>query len=276
MNKFKKIMRRVVQTFKIYLPVKKTSYTSKNVIISLTSYPARFKNLHIVIRSLLHQSVRAEKIVLYLGKDSNGISLPKKLLKLQKFDFVIKYDYPDIKPHKKYFFAMQEFPEKTIITVDDDLIYDKNLVKDLLNCHEKYPSCVCARRVNLITKNKDALNMYKDWKWEYQNLLEPSFSLLATGCGGVLYPSNILPSETFDIENIKKYCLDTDDIWLKFMELKNNVKVIFTNSKVVHPLTIRHTQENSLMQTNTKNENINDVNIKNMENFTGIKLETVI
>ena len=90
-----------------------------------------------------------------------------------------------------------------------------------------------------------------------------------------LYPSNILPPETFDIENIKKYCLDTDDIWLKFMELKNNVKVVFTNSKVIHPLTIRHTQEDSLMQTNTKNENINDINIKNMEKFTGIKLGDV-
>ena len=47
--------------------------------------------------------------------------------------------------------------------------------------------------------------MYKDWEWEYKDVLEPSFSLLATGCGGVLYPSNILPPETFDIENIKKY-----------------------------------------------------------------------
>lgn len=272
MNKLQKIIRRVVETFKIYLPIKKKTHTSKDVIISLTSYPARFKNLHIVIRSLLHQSIRAEKIVLYLGKDSNGISLPKRLLKLQKFNFIIKYDYPDIKPHKKYFFSMQEFPEKNIITVDDDLIYDRNLVKDLLNCHEKYPSCVCARRVNLITKKNEVCNMYKDWEWEYKDVLEPSFSLLATGCGGVLYPSNILPPETFDIENIKKYCLDTDDIWLKFMELKNNVKVVFTNSKVIHPLTIRHTQEDSLMQTNTKNENINDINIKNMEKFTGIKL----
>ncbi len=92
MNKLQKIIRRVVETFKIYLPIKKKTHTSKDVIISLTSYPARFKNLHIVIRSLLHQSVRAEKIVLYLGKDSNGISLPKRLLKLQKFNFIIKYD----------------------------------------------------------------------------------------------------------------------------------------------------------------------------------------
>ena len=275
MNKLQKIIRRVVETFKIYLPIKKKTHTSKDVIISLTSYPARFKNLHIVIRSLLHQSIRAEKIVLYLGKDSNGISLPKRLLKLQKFNFIIKYDYPDIKPHKKYFFSMQEFPEKNIITVDDDLIYDRNLVRDVLNCNEKYPSCVCARRVNLITKKNEVCNMYKDWEWEYKDVLEPSFSLLATGCGGVLYPSNILPPETFDIENIKKYCLDTDDIWLKFMELKNNVKVVFTNSKVIHPLTIRHTQEDSLMQTNTKNENINDINIKNMEKFTGIKLGDV-
>ena len=71
MNKLQKIIRRVVETLKIYLPIKKKTHTSKDVIISLTSYPARFKNLHIVIRSLLQQRIRAEKIVLYLGKDTN-------------------------------------------------------------------------------------------------------------------------------------------------------------------------------------------------------------
>ena len=60
------------------------------------------------------------------------------------------------------------------------------------------------------------------------------------------------------------------------MELKNNVKVVFTNSDVVHPLPLRFTQESGLLQTNTKGENRNDINIAAMEQYTGIKLAKYI
>lgn len=268
-----RIFRRIITEFSNTLPIQKPSETAAGVIISLTSYPARLPQLHIVIRSLLKQRVAPEKIILYLGTDTKEADIPLKLKKLTKHNFEIRTGYEDLKPHKKYFFAMQEFPNHTIITVDDDLIYDRNLVGDLLNCAEKNPSCICARRVNLITKDENGnLNPYSKWKWEYRGLTGPSHALIATGCGGILYPSGLLPAETFDAAAIKEHCLNTDDIWLKFMELKNDVKVVFSNNKVVHPLTLRHTQESGLLQTNTAGENRNDINIKKMQEFTGINL----
>lgn len=256
-----------------YLPILKPKNTANGVLISLTSYPARMKNIHLVIRSLLKQTVAAEKIILYLGTDTKDSDISSKLKKLTKYNFEIRTGYEDIKPHKKYFFAMKEFPEHTIITVDDDSIYDKNLVKDLTLCADKNKDCICARRVNLITKNKDGnLNPYSKWKWEYKQISTPSHNLIATGCGGILYPPHLLPDETFDLDAIKENCLNTDDIWLKFMELKKDIKVVFSNNKAVHPLTLRNTQKSGLLQTNTSGENRNDINIKKMEEFTGLKL----
>ena len=191
---------------------------------------------------------------------------------MQKYNFIIKENYEDLKPHKKYFYAMQEFSDKIIITVDDDLIYDENLISDLYNSYKKYPNCVSARRVHKMTQKDNKIESYNNWLWEYKNELNPSHSLLATGCGGVLYPAHIFPKETFNKDDIKKYCLNTDDIWLKFMELKNDIKVVFTNSKIIHPLTIRNSQDSGLMHTNTSNENRNDINIKLMEDFTKINL----
>lgn len=269
----KRIVRRVFSEINIRLPIAKPSKIADGVIISLTSYPARLKNLHIVIRSLIKQKVAAEKIILYLGTDTKESDIPQQLKNLTKYNFEIRFGYEDIKPHKKYYFAMQEFPDSTIITVDDDLIYDKNLVGDLLSCAQKNPGCVCARRVNLITKDdKGKLNPYSKWIWEYRKITEPSHSLIATGCGGVLYPPHLLPKDTFDLPAIKNNCLNTDDIWLKFMELKNDVKVVFSNNKIIHPLTLRHTQESGLLKTNTTGENRNDINIKNMQAFTQIDL----
>lgn len=73
-----------------------------------------------------------------------------------------------------------------------------------------------------------------------------------------------------NFEVIKNYCLNTDDIWLKFMELKAGIKVVWTNSKINHPLSLRGSQESGLLQTNTKGENRNDINIKNMIEYTKI------
>lgn len=270
----KRIVRRLLAEFGNLIPARKPSKTYNGVIVSLTSYSARLKKLHIVIRSLLKQKVAAEKIILYLGTDTRESDIPKKLKDLTKYSFEIKTGCQDLKPHKKYFFSMQEYPEHTIITVDDDAIYDKNLVCDLVECSKKHPGCVVARRVHRITVDRDgSLNPYAKWKWEERSIVEPSHKLIATGCGGVLYPPHILPKDTFDSDSIREYCLDTDDIWLKFMELKNDVKVVFSNNNVVHPLSIRHSQDVGLFKSNTSNENRNDINIEKMRQFTGVKLE---
>lgn len=264
-------LKRLIIQLKLYLPIRFKSI-QPNLIVSLTSYSKRLPSIHLVIRSILHQSLQPEKIILYLDSNTKESDIPNKLKKLTKYNFEIKTGYQNLKPHTKYFYAMKENPNSEIITIDDDLIYDNKLIEDLYSNYQKYPNCIIARRVHLMTKSGDKINSYNNWKWEYTGELQPSHSLIATGVGGVLYPHSILPDETFDIENIQKYCLNTDDIWLKFMEIKNDVKIVFTNSKVIHPLTIRKSQDSGLLNTNTAGENRNDININLMQDFTGINL----
>lgn len=267
-----RIVRRLVTEGRLWLPVTQKN-VAQDVVVSLTSYPARLPQLHLVIRSLLHQKLAPREIVLYLGNDTRDEDIPSSLRELEKYNFTIKTGYEDLKPHKKYFFAMQEYPDDAVITVDDDVIYDKDFVQDLYNCYKKFPGCVASRRVHrMIQDTLGNIKSYNDWQWECTQILEPSHQLFSTGCGGALYPPKVLPPETFDAEAIKAHCLNTDDIWLKFMELKADVKVVFTNSKVIHPLTVRNTQASALMHTNTAGENRNDINIRAMEDFTGIKL----
>lgn len=269
---FNRIVRRLVTEGRLWLPVTQKN-VAQDVVVSLTSYPARLPQLHLVIRSLLHQSLSPREIVLYLATDTNEEDIPDSLRELEKYNFTIKTGYENLKPHTKYFYAMKEYPSDIVITVDDDLLYDKNLVSDLYQTYQKYPHCISCRRVHHMKKSCEGdVKSYNDWQWEYTEILEPSHELLATGCGGALYPPKVLPPETFDAEAIKAHCLNTDDIWLKFMELKADVKVVFTNSKVIHPLTVRNTQASALMHTNTAAENRNDINIRAMESFTGIKL----
>lgn len=266
-----RISKRIKTEIRVRLPIKKSEKKNEDIIISLTSYPLRYKTLFLVIRSLLHQKIKASKIVLYLYKGESE-EHPKKLLKLKRHGFEIKLVDENLGPHKKYFYALQEYSDKVVITVDDDIIYPKTLVSDLYNSYKKNSNCIIANRVHFITKDKaHKISSYNNWKKEYTTETRPSHNLIAIGCGGVLYPPNIFPKEVFNIVAIKKYCLNADDIWLKFMELKNNIKVLYSGSKNYSPLCIRNTQETGLFHVNAE-LNKNDIYIRNMENFTSINM----
>ena len=84
------------------------------VIVSLTSIPARFKRLHLVIRSLLTQSHHPKKIVLWINDEIKD-KIPEKLLKLQGEIFQICYS-PLNCSHRKLIHSLEKYPGEIIIT----------------------------------------------------------------------------------------------------------------------------------------------------------------
>ena len=243
------------------------------VIVSLTSFPARFDTLDICIKSLFAQSVKPDKIVLYLGKECDDAVLPGRLTELEKYGLEIKMGYADIRPHKKYFFAMQEYPEDIIITVDDDLMYDSNMIKSLLESYKDNPNAVSARRVHRITSSGGDLEPYDSFDKCWTKTTEPSHILLSTNGAGTLFPPGSLPEEAFDIDTIKKLCLDADDIWIKFMLIKKGVPVVWVKSHQSMPPEIPGTQKVALYYSNTDKDNSNnDRCIQAMEEHFNIHL----
>lgn len=55
--------------------------SEKKIVVSLTSFPARIKKVHIVIESLLNQTIKPDKIILWLSKEQfeHYYVLPSKL-----------------------------------------------------------------------------------------------------------------------------------------------------------------------------------------------------
>jgi len=91
------------------------NYKENNIIISLTSYPSRIKFVHIAINSLLHQSIKPYKIILWLAKSQflNGNKdLPKNLLDLIEKGLTIEYydSKIDIKSYHKLIPTLKKFP----------------------------------------------------------------------------------------------------------------------------------------------------------------------
>jgi hypothetical protein len=140
----------------------------------------------------------------------------------------------DIKSHKKYFYVMQKYPYDIIITIDDDIIYENNTIEILYKNYIKYPKEISAKRVHKIKFKKNGISLpYKKWNKGYKLLKTPSFDLMATTGAGTLFPPNILKinySMIYDILN----CITSDDIYLKYIENKLKIKVIWVpNNKLL-------------------------------------------
>lgn len=243
------------------------------IIISLTSYPARFPTLHICLKSILNQTLKPTKVILWLDKDVSLDSIPPKILKLQKKGLEIRCGGEPLKPHKKYFHAMKEFRDACIVTVDDDVIYTRDMLASLYASYQKHPGCISARRVHKILHdvNHKAVG-YNFWDYDCKKDSGPSQQLLATGVGGVLYPPHIfdMDSKFFIPQNIMDNAWSVDDIWLKFVENSLNIPIVWVPNKQTHPIYITNKEltKTSLYIANVHN-NRNDAAIEKCEQFFG-------
>lgn len=198
-----------------------------NVIVSLTSYGDRMKNLPRVIDSMLRQTHKPYKVVLTLYKKDYG-NIPSDVARyLRKHDNIVEVIVSDvdIKPHKKYFYTMLKYPDNPVITIDDDVEYDKSLIEKLMKSFDKHRNAVSCTRGREIRGNGRNLPPYSLWKINSVVRNREVFNFLPTGIGGILYPPHILNLKETNINELMEY-LTVDDIFLKILELRNNIPTV--------------------------------------------------
>ena len=191
--------------------------TNQKIIVSLTSFPKALPYAVQAIRSVLEGSLLPDKIVLYLDTQKfPGGTLPAELetLKAENPIFEVRFDDAEIRSYKKLIPALRDFPNDVIVTIDDDIQYYPDMLRDLVRIHQQLPDVIIAHRVRKVRVNLP----YKDWKkykWYDFIFKKYHFSHLAlqTGVGGVLYPPHSLDSKMLDPTLFMEMAPTNDDIW---------------------------------------------------------------
>lgn len=216
-----------------------------------------------------------KKVFLYLDNSVEPNKVPREVMLFVERGLEIIFVSDDIASHNKYFYVLQNFPDEVIITVDDDVVYDKYTFYNLVRTHQKYPNTVCATRVTyMMFDAENKIAPYNDWLSEYDQLLCPSKRLLAVGVGGILYPPHIFIEETFDKAQIMRLALTADDLWLKIMQLKNNISVVWTGQLPQHPAPIPNTRDAGLWHNINKYKN--DEYIEGLVNYFDLNLFSLV
>lgn len=244
----------------------------KQIIVSLTSYPERINSVTETLIPIFNQTVPPDQVVLWLSREqfqNKEKDLPSELRTLKKYGLKIIW-CNDLKPHKKYFYALKEYADDIVITIDDDIVYSKDLIEKLYKSYLKFPNAVSAMRVHKILFDQNGYPLeYERWIKEYPaEIGTPRYDLIPTGAGGILYPPHCLHKLALNEQIIRETCLYADDLWLKFMELLNDTPVVLAANQEKLKY-IDHTQETSLWQRNVE-KNQNDVQLKNILNFLSV------
>jgi hypothetical protein len=238
---------------------------SKPITVSLTSYAQRVTNVHHTIISLLNQSRRPDRLVLWLAEDEyNRESLPTNLLQLEQYGVEIAY-CQDIKSYKKLLPALEQYPDDILITFDDDVIYPLNQIARLVDAHVQHPtSIICHRAHRLVKNNKGKPLPYAEWELDATDP-QQSYDLLPVGIGGVLYPPHCLHAEVFNQQAFMELCPTADDLWFKAMSLKAQTQIKLVDDPLPYEqyLQLPHAFYDSLWQQNKFN---NDKQLKALLN----------
>jgi len=218
-----------------------------DVVVSLTTIPSRINSIHLVIRSLLKQTVRPTKIVLWVHKDLEK-KLPKRLHKLRSDLFEIM-PTEGHSSHRKLVHSLTAYPNTPIVTYDDDLLYPNDWLENLWACAAKYPDKIRANQTRYIRYQENGtVKPYK--QWVYPSKIEDPMAIIAIGAGGVWYPVDALNKTVTDQDLYMRLAPKADDLWFKAMAILNNTPTISPTEKSRTPIPIIGSQKVALKKTN--------------------------
>lgn len=186
----------------------------KGLVVSLTSYPPRYGTLEKTLKTLLTQSIRANKVILWVAH-SDYDALPSRVLELKRYGLDI-YRCDDLRSYKKIIPALELFRSDFIVTADDDVYYQSDWLEGLTRSWSGKNEVIFHRGHEIRLDEKGYPLPYDKWLHEVQGS-EASDLYFPTGMGGIMYPPGSLHESVIDRNTFLSLCPGADDVWLYFM-----------------------------------------------------------
>ncbi len=210
-----------------------------DLVASCTTTAGRLGTLALAIESILFQTVRPARVMVYLSDSIPPDAIPDSVLRLCRYGVELRF-VDDIGPHTKLIYALQDFPAQTVVTFDDDIYYPANTFETLIDASTAAPGAIIgnwvrrlrfgwngkvrkARAGKLMTPESQIVSIERGAK-----PLDIDFGNFAYGTSGVLYPPGCFDARVFDIATMRRLCPTEDDVWFKAMSLLKGTPVAAT------------------------------------------------
>jgi hypothetical protein len=252
-----------------------TVVDNRKILVSLTSFPNRINSVWLVIESIFRQTLKPDKLILWLSNEQfkNGeLDLPLNLLKQKSRGLDIFFVDGDLLSHKKYYYSFSNFKDYNIITVDDDIIYADTLIENLYDFSICFPDSICSQYVKKILISDSKILPYKTWP-NVNGLMDfGGIDLFFGTGGGTIFTPKVRNDLFLNKEVFMKLTPYADDVWLNFISKLYNINVIKSTNKFSF-LPVFNFNNYSLTNLNN-DENLNDSQISDLVEFIKINYKS--
>ena len=182
------------------------------IIVSMTSYPARIKNVPMSIFALRKLQTRPpDEIHLWLAEPEfpmKAQNLPSELNVMIKAELVFLHWLPiNTYVHKRHQIFKIVDPSDLVFLMDDDVIYDQNLISKVIQKHTEYPNSI----INY--------NHYNDFNYNGET---------DVWCGQSMIPAYLYPHDALK-DSYQQFLIDhhikSDEVYLNRWIKKLNIHV---------------------------------------------------
>ncbi|MBF0406252.1 MAG: hypothetical protein HQM10_02775 [Candidatus Riflebacteria bacterium] len=220
-------------------------------ILSVTTIPERVEHFFSAIDCFLSQSVKPEKMIVWLCENYfSEADIEKIRIKFALPAWIELKRVIHLGPHTRVFYAVKKFPDYPIVVADDDMIFPIFWLENLLKKFKNEPEYIHAYYTKTISFDKNlALKPQHEW---LSDIHEPShFHHLLLGVG-TIFPPGSFHKDALDLEKIKALAPTSSDTWFTVMAILKGTKVkkMFPESQIF-PI-IPGTQKKSMWQINSK------------------------
>lgn len=244
-----------------------------NIVCALTSWKPRLPYAHIAIQSVLDGNVKPYKIVLVVYKKDAKYISPELHKMIDNKSIEIIFCDEDLKCAKRWYYTFKKYSNNPILILDDDLIYPKTMLSDVIHYMNKYPNDVITRNGRpIFLDSNNTIRPFLKTHYQYRMThfdFEPSY-LVHFLCGyGTLFPPKSININDVDINIVKKY-MQIDEVTLMHYLLKNNTKTVTIPYKkwedIAKPINIKEVKECALwnLNKNSKNSMHNDIGYREL------------
>lgn len=233
--------------------VSTTPVFDKELIISVTTFGKRINTVWATIESLMYQSIKPNRITLWISEDYKNVQLPLSLQHQISRGLEIHY-IEDVRSFTKLVPALLTYPDSYILTVDDDYLYPYDFIERFVMAHTVHENSICCLEARHMIKNSDGTFMsFNSFPRIFEMPDDNMKYYMPEGFAGVLYPPHSLHNDVVKKELFLKLCPTNDDLWFKIMSLLNNtdIYIISNYMDLFSYITINpEMQENALCTTN--------------------------